>query len=84
MTDYLVIRSLILILLDKVSRTRECYLGNIFLNLFFIHTNTGIDELKGLLLGIDNNPYLVLKVIRISVFSNHIKLFKLGDGIASV
>ena len=61
MTYDLVLISLILILLQKVSSTRKCDLIDIFFNLVGSHTDTVINDLDGLFFLVD--PYFDLILI---------------------
>ena len=80
----LIVVCLVLILLKEGGSPRKSDLGNILLNLIGIHSETGINELDGLFLRVYNYSDLILKIIGVSIFSDHIQLFKLGYGIAAV
>ena len=65
MSDYLIVIGLILIFFDKIGRSGKGYLSDVLLDLSLIHTDTGIDELHRLLLGIHDDLDLILEIIGI-------------------
>ena len=73
MTDHLVIRCFIFILLQKFCCTRKCDLGNIFLYFISSHTNTIIDKFQSLCFRIYNDLHCRFIIIRESIFSHHFK-----------
>ena len=73
MTDHLVIRCFIFILLQKFCCTRKCDLCNIFLYFISSHTNTIIDKFQSLCFRIYNDLHCRFIIIRESIFSHHFK-----------
>ena len=84
MTDDLVIRSFVLIFLDKIRGTGERDAVNILLHLVRRHAQSVIDHLDRLVLRAHNDLDLCLVIIRQGILSHHIQLLQFGDGVAPI
>ena len=84
MTDDLVFICLVLIFCQEILCTGKCDLVDILFHFLGGHTDTIILDGDGLVLGIDGNLNLILRILRLLVLAHQRQLFQLRDRVASI
>ena len=84
MSDHIVFRRLVLILLKELGGAGESDLCDILFHFIRGHAESVIDKLHGLLFRIDDHFDLRLISFREFIFSHHIQFLQLRDRVASV
>ena len=83
-SDHLIFRRLILILLQELGRSGERDLRNILFYFICSHSKAVINELQCLLFRVDDHLDLRLVILRHLIFAHHIQLFQFRDGVTSI
>ena len=84
MTDDLVFVCLVLIFCQEILCTGKCDLVNVLFHFLGSHTDTIILDGDRLVLGINGNLNLILRLPRLLILAHQRQLFQLRDRVASV
>ena len=84
MSDHIIFRCLILILLKELGSAGKSDLCDILFHFICCHAESVIDEFHGLLFRIDDHFNLRFIIFRKFIFAHHIQLLQLCDRITSV